>query len=239
MAQGVANFVSPFFGGMPATGTIARTVTNVRSGGTTPVAGIIHAITLGVVVLAAAPLAEHVPLAVLAGILLFVAWNMGEWREFAQLHRRTRHFRILMLGTFLLTVIFDLTVAVEVGLVAACALFIRKMSSLFRVERVEGEPGTLSYRLFGSLFFGAVAKVDAIVQDVETGPPSPRVVLDAVQLVHLDTSGLDALRQLHKAVLARGGTLRFDNLQPQPREMVALSGFGEELASRHASHEVA
>jgi SulP family sulfate permease len=232
MAQGVANFVTPFFGGMPATGTIARTVTNVRSGGTTPVAGIAHAATLAVIVLAAAPLALHVPLAVLAGILLFVAWNMGEWKEFAHLRHHSRHYRVLMLGTFFLTVVFDLTVAVQVGLVAACALFIRRMSSLFRVEPT-GQPqaGVLRFRLYGSLFFGAVAKVDAIVQAVERGPDAPLVVLDALQLVHLDSTGLDALRQLHKAVLARGGAMQLENLQEQPREEVERSGFAAELAA--------
>jgi SulP family sulfate permease len=134
MAQGVANFITPFFGGMPATGTIARTVTNVRAGATSPVAGMVHALTLLLVVLLAAPLALHVPLAVLAGILLFVAWNMGEWHAFARMRQYSSHYRVLMLGTFFLTVVFDLTVAVQVGLVLACALFIRRMSSLFRVE---------------------------------------------------------------------------------------------------------
>src|SRR5688500_6517224 len=127
MAQGIANFVVPFFGGMPATGTIARTVPNVRSGATTPRAGMVHALLLALVVLAAAPLALHVPVAVLAGILLYVAWNMGEWHEFAKLKKYSVHYRVLMLGTFFLTVVFDLTVAVQVGLVAVCALFIRRM----------------------------------------------------------------------------------------------------------------
>ena len=238
MAQGIANFVVPFFGGMPATGTIARTVTNVRSGGTSPVAGLVHAATLAAVVLLAAPLALHVPLAVLAGILLFVAWNMGEWREFARLRRYSAHYRLLMLGTFFLTVVFDLTVAVQVGLVLACALFIRRMSSLFSVALVAHEGHELRYKLFGALFFGAVAKVDVVVQAVENGPASPVVVLDAMQLVLLDTSGLDALRQLHKAVLLRGGLLRMDNLQAQPTEVLTRSGFRAELDAHRASPEV-
>ena len=238
MAQGIANFVTPFFGGMPATGTIARTVTNVRSGGTTPVAGVVHAVTVAVVVLAAAPLALHVPLAVLAGILLFVAWNMGEWHEFARLKNYSAHYRLLMLGTFFLTVVFDLTVAVQVGLVLACALFIRRMSSLFSVELVARDGALLHYKLYGALFFGAVAKIDLVVQAVETGPHEPVVVLDALQLVHLDTSGLDALRQLHKAVLLRGGTLHMENLQDQPREVIERAGFAGELASNRPSPEV-
>jgi sulfate permease, SulP family len=239
MAQGVANFVVPFFGGMPATGTIARTVTNVRSGGTTPVAGMVHAATLAIVVLAAAPLALHVPLAVLAGILLVVAWNMGEWHEFAQLTKYSLHYRVLMLGTFFLTVVFDLTVAVQVGLVLACGLFVRKMSSLFSVEEVVRAGAVLQYKLYGALFFGAVAKIDEVVQAVENGPHEPVVVLDALQLVHLDTSGLDSLRQLHKMVLLRSGTLHLENLQPQPREVIDRSGFGAELIANRASLEVA
>ncbi len=230
MAQGVANFITPFFGGMPATGTIARTVTNVRSGATSPVAGMVHALTLLLVVLLAAPLALHVPLAVLAGILLFVAWNMGEWHAFARLRQYSSHYRVLMLGTFFLTVVFDLTVAVQVGLVLACALFIRRMSSLFRVELIASSEYQLTYKLYGALFFGAVAKIDVAVQAVENGPPAPQVVLDALQLVSLDASGLDALRQLHKAVLLRGGTLRVDSLQAQPQELFERSGFAAELA---------
>jgi sulfate permease, SulP family len=239
MAQGLANFVAPFFGGMPATGTIARTVTNVRSGGTTPVAGIVHALTVAAVVLVAAPLAIHVPLAVLAGILLFVAWNMGEWREFGHLRKYSAHYRLLMLGTFFLTVVFDLTVAVQVGLALACALFIRKMSSLFNVEQVREEGAVLRFKLYGSLFFGAVSKIDHVVEAVENGLPEPIVILDALQLVHLDTSGLDSLRQLHKVVLLRSGTLYVENLQAQPREVIDRSGFGAELAAHLASPEVA
>ncbi len=239
MAQGVANFITPFFGGMPATGTIARTVTNVRSGGTTPVAGMVHALTVAAVVMLAAPLALHVPLAVLAGILLFVAWNMGEWHEFARLKHYSSHYRVLMLGTFFLTVVFDLTVALQVGLVLACALFIRRMSALFSVERIPGEGAVLHYKLYGALFFGAVAKIDEVVQAVESGPHEPVVVLDALQLVHLDTSGLDTLRQLHKAILLRGGTLHLENLQPQPADLMQRTGFAAELVANQPSPEVA
>jgi len=233
MAQGIANLVAPFFGGMPATGTIARTVTNVRAGASSPIAGIVHALTLLVVVLLAAPLAQHVPLAVLAGILVFVAWNMGEWREFLpyMLRRSSRHFALLMLGTFFLTVVFDLTVAVQVGIVLACALFIRRMSTLFSVEMVSLEPPVLTFRLYGALFFGAAAKLDPTVQAVERAPRGMTVVLDAMHLISLDATGLDALRQLHKTVLARGGALRIESLQPQPLEVMVRSGFADELTS--------
>lgn len=231
MAQGVANLVTPFFGGMPATGTIARTVTNVRAGANSPVAGIVHAITLLVVVLLAAPLAQHVPLSVLAGILLFVGWNMGEWRELSPyiLRRASRDYRVLMLGTFFLTVVFDLTVAVQAGIVLACALFVRRMSKLFSVEMVALEPPVLTFRLYGALFFGAAAKLDPTVQAIERAPRGLTVVLDAMHLILLDTTGLDALRQVHKAVLARGGVLRIDSVQAQPLEVMERSGFAEEL----------
>ncbi len=238
MAQGVANLVVPFFGGMPATGTIARTVTNVRAGASTPVAGLFHAVSLAAVVLLAAPLALHVPLAVLAGILLSVAMNMGEWREFAHLRRHSRHYRVVMLATFLLTVVFDLTVALEVGLVAACALFIRSMGTQFRVEPSPPEGRALRIRLKGSLFFGAVTQIDRAVQAVEAGPECPEVTLDAQQLMYLDVTGIDALRQLHQVVLLRGGSLAMAHLQEQPADMLARTGFGDELATHHGSDEV-
>jgi len=233
MAQGIANVVTPFFGGMPATGTIARTVTNIRSGGTSPIAGMVHALTLLLVVLLAAPLARHVPLAVLAGILVFVGLNMGEWREFTptQLRHFSRHYRLLMLGTFFLTVVFDLTVAVQVGIVLACALFIRRMSGLFSVELVTLQPPVLTYRIYGALFFGAAAKLDEAVNAAERAPRGMTVVLDATHLIYLDATGIDALRQLHRAVLARGGLLRIESLQPQPREVIERSGFAEELVT--------
>ncbi|QGW83871.1 SulP family inorganic anion transporter [Variovorax paradoxus] len=233
MAQGIANLVTPFFGGMPATGTIARTVTNIRSGGNSPVAGIVHAVTLMVVVLLAAPLARHVPLAVLAGILVFVGLNMGEWREFTpgQLRHFSRHYRLLMLGTFFLTVVFDLTVAVQVGIVLACALFIRRMSGLFSVELVTMQPPVLTYRLYGALFFGAAAKLDEAVNAAESAPRGMTVVLDATHLIYLDATGVDSLRQLHRAVLARDGLLRLESLQPQPLEVIVRSGFADELTS--------
>lgn len=245
VAQGLANMVVPFFGGMPATGTIARTVTNIRSGATTPIAGMVHALTLAVIVLVAAPLALHIPLAVLAGILLFVAWNMGEWHEFVRLKHFSNHYRLLMLGTFFLTVVFDLTVAVEVGLFMACALFVRRMSALFRVERQPEPDGAVNavdpanaahpattWRLHGALFFGAAAKLDTIIQAVEAGPPGLDVVLDASELVALDTTGLDALAQVLKAVSARGGRLRIEHLHEQPRSLIERSGFAARLAAQ-------
>jgi SulP family sulfate permease len=225
MAQGLANFIVPFFGGMPATGTIARTVTNVRAGATSPMSGLVHALTLVVIVLAAAPLAVHVPLAVLAGILMYVAWNMGEWREFGRLRQYSHHYTLLMLGTFFLTVVFDLTVALQVGLILACVLFVRRMSSLFQVVETARDSESASFQLYGSLFFGAVAKIDPILSVVESAPQALVIRLDVHALQSLDRSGLDVLEQLHKAVALRGGRLVLAGLNAQPRETMARAGF--------------
>jgi len=215
---------------MPATGTIARTVTNIRAGATSPVAGIVHALTLMAVVLLAAPLAKHIPLAVLAGVLLFVAWNMGEWKEFARLRQFSNHYRLMLLSTFFVTVVFDLTVAVELGLVLAVVLFVRRQSEIFRAEPGDySGGGPLTYRLYGSLFFGAVAKIDPLVEAVERAPGPVDLVLDASQLISLDTTGLDALEQLHKALEKRGGHLRMTGLNEQPRSLILRSGFAAKL----------
>jgi SulP family sulfate permease len=226
MAQGVANFVVPFFGGVPATGTIARTVTNIRAGGTTPVAGIVHALTLLIVVLAAAPLALHVPLAALAGILLFVAWNMGEWREFARLKHFSVPYRTILLGTFFLTVVFDLTVAVEVGLVLACVFFIYRMSTLFTVQphaAADMPPGVQVFELFGSLFFGAVGKIEALPAQLPEGTRA--VVLEMHRMISMDTSGLDALEQLHRVLKKREIGLVLANVNEQPLSLIRRSSF--------------
>jgi SulP family sulfate permease len=226
MAQGVANFVAPFFGGIPATGTIARTVTNVRAGATSPMAGIVHALTVLIVVLAAAPLAASVPLAALAGILLFVAWNMGEWHEFVRLRHFSVPYRITLVGTFLLTVIFDLTVAVQVGLVLACVFFIYRMGTLFSVHphtEHDMPPGVQVFELYGSLFFGAVGKIEALPAQL---PPGTRaVVLEMHRLISLDNSGLDALQQLHRTLQRQGIGLVFANVNEQPLSLMQRSGF--------------
>jgi SulP family sulfate permease len=145
------------------------------------------------------------------------------------LRRFSRHYRLLMLGTFFLTVVFDLTVAVQAGIVLACALFVRRMSQLFSIEMVSLQPPVLTFKLYGALFFGAAAKLDPTVQAIERAPRGMTVVFDAMHLISLDATGLDALRQVHRAVLARGGVLRFESVQAQPLEVMERSGFAEEL----------
>ncbi|HEX5805992.1 MAG TPA: SulP family inorganic anion transporter [Macromonas sp.] len=232
MAQGAANLTVAFFGGMPVTGTIARTVTNIRAGATSPVAGMVHAGALAAIVLVAAPLARHVPLAVLAGVLLFVAWNMGEWREFVRLRQFRSHYRLMMLSTFFVTVVFDLTVAVELGLILACVLFVRRQRDLFRVDEIGRTERQVSYRLYGSLFFGAATKMDVLLQAAEQLPPETDMVLDARHLIALDTTGLDTLEQLHKLLRKRGGHLDMLELHEQPWSLIERSGFASHLRRR-------
>ena len=235
MAQGVANFVVPFFGGIPATGTIARTVTNLRAGATSPVAGIVHSLTLLAVVLVAAPLAAHVPLAVLAGILLFVAWNMGEWHEFVRLRQFSLQYRTILLGTFVLTVVFDLTVAVQVGLILACVFFIYRMGTLFKVQphqRVDDAQlpaGVQVFELFGSLFFGAVGKIESLPAQIRADTRA--VVLEMHRLISMDTSGLDALQQLYRTLQQRHVALVLANVNEQPLSLIRRSGFEQVLGA--------
>ena len=228
MAQGVANFVTPFFGGMPATGTIARTVTNVKSGGRSPIAGIVHALTLLLIMGLAAPLAAHIPLAALSAILMFVAWNMGEWREFVHLKQFRPPYRITLLAVFFLTVVFDLTVAVEVGLAAACLTFIYRISSLTRCETVPvGEPPQTgqshplkAVRLYGALFFGAVKLVEAMEDEL----PESVLLLDLKNLIYIDSSGADALLNLCRSCRKKGVMLVVSGLMQQPLDMARRSG---------------
>ena len=232
MAQGVANIVVPFFGGMPVTGTIARTMTNLRSGATSPISGVVHAVLLAGIVLLAAPLALHVPLAVLAGVLLFIAWNMGEWREFARLRHFSNHYRLLLLGTFFLTVVFDLMVAVEVGLVLACVLFVRRMATLFKVNPDPERP--LYWQLHGALFFGAVDRLDCITPAIATASAGSSITLDMQDLFALDTTGVDALENLRKAAHRKGCHLRLLQPQEQVASLLRRSGFEQEILAATA-----
>ena len=237
MAQGLANFITPFFGGMPATGTIARTVTNVKSGASTPIAGMVHALTLLAVVLVAAPLASHIPLATLAAILMFVAWNMGEWREFLHLRQYRAPYRLTLLAVFFLTVVFDLTVAVEVGLMAACLTFIYRISSLSRSEAVHSsdhpmmtghEDQIQAWRLYGALFFGAVKLVEAIEDQLD----HPVLVLDLKNLIYVDSSGADALMNLIHTCRKRQVYLIVCGLMHQPLDIARRSGLLLHLEGR-------
>jgi SulP family sulfate permease len=227
MAQGIANMVTPLLGGMPATGTIARTVTNIKQGASSPVAGMVHALTLALIMWWAAPLAVHVPLPALAAILMFVAWNMGEWREFAHLRQFRLPYRVILLAVFVLTVVVDLTLAVEFGLVAACLTFIYRISSLSRIEEVplssleslRDLPCTgqaRAHRLYGALFFGAVQLVESLAEPLGEGDV---LVLDLKNLIYMDSSGTDALAALRRQCDQKGVHLLLAGLSHQPLDM--------------------
>ena len=232
MAQGIANFFTPFFGGIAATGTIARTMTNVRSGARSPVAGIVHAITLLLIIVVAAPLAGLIPLAALAAILLWVAYSMGDWREFAKLRQYSMFYRITMLSTFFLTVVFDIVVAVEVGLILSSLFFIYRMSSLTRVDSIELAldqsrlpDGRVvgAVRIFGSLFFGSVTKLEQLLDPKGRLPDV--LILEMHQTINMDNSGLDALETLHKLIVRRGGLMMIAGANEQPLMLMKRSGF--------------
>jgi SulP family sulfate permease len=240
MAQGVANFAAPLFGGFCATGTVARTVANIRSGAVSPIAGIVHSATLLLIVLVAAPLAENIPLATLSAILMFVAYNMGEWDGFIHMMRFTNNYRAILVSTFVLTVIIDLTVAVEAGLAMACIFFITRVSSLTNLEAVsEQEEHWMGlpletvevFRLHGSLFFGSISKIEGLLDPGR--PVRPITLLDMSDVLNIDTTGLDALKTLHDMVSKKGGTLVLCGLDKQPASIVHRSGFDAQLGPHH------
>lgn len=247
IAQGIANIVTPFFGGIPATGAIARTATNVRSGATSPVAGIVHALTLLVIVLVAAPLAQYIPLATLSAILLIVAINMGEWEGFATLRRYPKSDSAVLLATFLLTVVFDLTVAVEVGMFIAIFFFIRRISELTHVSVSEESPhpadgdatlmrkavpkGVVIYRVFGALFFGAADKLETILAETHTEPEV--LILKMNEVISMDSSALHKLEHLHGKLRKHGKHLILCGPTTQPYFLMHQSGFFAQVGTEN------
>jgi len=239
VAQGIANITAPFFGGIPATGAIARTATNIRSGATTPIAGVVHALTLLAVLLFAAPLAQYIPLAVLAAILMVVAYNMGEWREIPKLLKMSWASISVWLATFALTVFADLTVAVEVGMVLAALLFIRKVAATTTITHVTNKdieddklhvlhnktiPDYAAvFRIHGPFLFGATTKLAVITQRLAELPPI--VVLRLRNMTAIDATGLLALEELADKLHAAGRTLILCGARPQPASLMHQAEF--------------
>ncbi|HVQ43271.1 MAG TPA: sulfate permease [Vicinamibacterales bacterium] len=238
IAQGVANLASPLFGGLPATGAIARTATNIRSGAQTPVAGIIHALTLAGILLAAAPLAQYVPLPVLAAILLVVAYNMGDWGEIPELLRLTRTDILVWLVTFALTVFADLTQAVGVGMVCAALLFIKRVADTTTVSVVTDDyqqdahmnlqnhtipPYVRIVRIHGPFLFGATDKLRSVLHDTDALPPI--LILKMRNVTALDATGLRAIEELAEALHASGRHLLLCGARHQPAELIARADF--------------
>jgi SulP family sulfate permease len=242
-AQGVANIVSPMFGGLPATGALARTATNIRSGARSPVAGMVHALTLLLVLLFGARLAAYVPLPVLAAILFVVAWNMGEWLEIGEVFKQSYADIMVWTATFLLTVLADLTVAVEVGMVLAALLFIRRVASTTTVSRVTdayieaGRPHILQdkvipdyvaiFRIHGPFLFGSTDKLHDIADQAEQ---LPRVVILRLRnMTAVDATGLSAIEELADQLKAKGRTLILCGAPSQPMAAMRKAEFHARL----------
>ena len=245
IGQGVANIFSPMFGGLPATGAIARTATNIRSGAQSPVAGMIHALTLLCILLFAAPLVSYVPMAALAGILMIVAYNMGEWREIPQLLKLTKTDISIWLVTFALTVFADLTVAVEAGMILAALLFISRVAATTTVSQVTDEyveDGRMHilqdkdipyyatiFRIHGPFLFGATDKISVVTADLHTLPPV--VILRLRNMTALDATGLFAIEEAAKTLHASKRTLILCGAREQPAQLMQAAEF-EEVVGR-------
>ncbi len=252
IGQGVANIVSPMFGGLPATGAIARTATNIRSGAQSPVAGMIHALTLLCILIFAAPLVSHVPLAVLAGILMVVAYNMGEWREIPQLLKLTKTDISVWLVTFALTVFADLTVAVEAGMILAALLFISRIAATTTVSQVtdeyveDGRVHILQdkdipyyatiFRIHGPFLFGATDKINAVTEDLHTLPPV--VILRLRNMTALDATGLFAIEEVARQLQATKRTLILCGAREQPASLIHQAEFEEVVGAENICENV-
>jgi SulP family sulfate permease len=236
----VANVASPIFGGIPATGAIARTALNVRSGGRTPVAGMVHAATVLLILFALAPLTGLIPMAALAGVLLMVAYHMSEWRVFVKLFRSPKSDILVLLTTFILTVVVDLVVALQVGIVLAAFLFMRRMADLSEAsyvkdmlsEETEGgldpamaEPlphGVEMFKVHGTLFFGAASKFKDAIRRVEKPPKV--LILRLREVIAIDATGLRALEDLLDKAQGDGTAIVMTAVQDQPRTVLERAG---------------
>ncbi len=247
IAQGVANIVCPFFCGMPVTGAIARTSANVKAGGRTPVAGMVHALTLLLIVLFFSAYARFVPMGAIAAVLVVVAFRMGEWHELTRLGKMPRSDAVVLLATFSLTVLFDLVVAVEVGMMLAAVLFIKRMAETTEIARVTANDeletqeqlahgkdipeGVVAYRIFGPFFFGAAEKMEDALLRAGT---LPRVLILRMQLVPaMDATALNALESIVERMQAAGGTVILSGPHRQPLDMMVKAGFIERLGRRN------
>lgn len=253
MAQGVANIVSPLYGGLPATGAIARTATNIRSGAKTPVAGMVHALILLTIVVFAAPAARYIPLSVLAAILLVVAYNMGDWGEVPELLKLSKMEVATWLITFLMTVFADLTQAVEVGMILAALVFIRKVTTTTTVSQVtetylrEGyahilqhkviPPYATIFRIHGPFLFGATDKIDEITERLAELPPV--VILRLRNMTAIDSTGLQALEKVADTIHSSGRGLILCGAREQPARLMKQAEFEQHVGAENICANIA
>src|ERR1700688_1576712 len=253
VGQGIANIMSPLFGGLPATGAIARTATNIRSGAKTPVAGMMHALTLLAIVLLSAPLARFIPLSVLAAILLVVSYNMGEWREIPELLKLPKLEVGTWLLTFLLTVFADLTVAVEAGMIMGALVFISKVTSTTKITRVTADyvehgrqhvlqdkeiPSYVAiFRIHGPFLFGAADKMESVIQKLPELPPV--IILRLQNMTAIDATGLQVLEHFADAVHAAHKELLLCGALEQPAELMQQAEFEEHVGKNNICGSIA
>jgi SulP family sulfate permease len=248
VAQGIANIASPLFGGIPATGAIARTATNIKNGGRTPIAGLVHVLVLMFILLIAGPLAARIPLAALAGILVVVSYHMSEWRSFQFLLQTPWSDIVVLVTTFLLTVFVDLTVAVEVGMVLAAFLFMRHMAEITQVrnltratgklpETEEGPrpehlpPGVEVFTMHGTFFFGAAHKLLETLRIVARAPRA--LILEMTDVLLMDASGLRVLQQTQDECRRRGSRMILVGIHAQPLTVLERANLIESLGRRN------
>ena len=246
VAQGAANLLTPLFSGIPATGAIARTATNVKSGGRTPVAGIVHAVVLLLIMLFFGKWAVHIPMPALAAILVVVAYNMSEWRSFRKILRAPRSDVAVMLVTFFLTVVVDLTVAIQIGVILSAMFFIRRMAEVSQVtpltkelqdvqEAEEGEgaaiprvpPGVEVFEVYGSLFFGAVDQFSETIRELRRKPKV--FILETKNLLAIDATGLRALEELLQSFAAQGTVMVISGIHKQPLFAIVQAGLMDRI----------
>ncbi len=247
VAQGVANLTVPFFGGIPVTGAIARTATNIRSGAKSPISGIIHALTLLCILLFAAPLARFIPLATLASVLFVVAYNMGEWHEIPHIIRLDAKDIAVWVLTFLLTVVADLTIAVEVGMTLAALLYIYQVTKTTRVAVITPEaveearphivqnyaiPHYVSMiHIQGPLLFGAAEKVNEVLHNIDE--LNQIVILRLRHMTAIDATGLHAIERLHEQITATGRSLLICGARKQPKRLIYTSSLPRVIGARN------
>jgi SulP family sulfate permease len=244
IAQGAANIIAPLFSGIPATGAIARTATNVKNGGRTPIAGIVHAIVLLITMLLFGQWAALIPLPTLAAILVVVSYHMSEWKSFVRLLRSPRSDVAVMLVTFFLTVVVDLTVALEVGILLAALLFMRRMAEVSQVNAITRDlredqdddetetrlsipDGVEVFQVYGTLFFGAVEQFTESIRSVQRKPKV--LILETSRLLAIDATGLRALEDIVAQFTTHGSRLLISGIHKQPLSALTQSGLLDQL----------
>lgn len=254
IGQGVANIITPFFGGIPATGAIARTMTSINNGGKTPLTGIIHAVVLLLIFLFLMPYAVYIPLSCLAAILIIVAYNMSEWRTFKYLLKGDKADIAVLLITFFLTVIIDLTVAIEVGLVLAIVLFVKRISEtskikvlrdefvsntendelaeLANIEHIDIPNGVDIYEIDGPFFFGLASKLDEVDRDLGKKAQPVRIIRMR-KVPFMDSTGLNNLRSLVKRSQKDGIQIILSGVTDNVKEYLVKAGFNKEIGDEY------